>query len=746
MKAASSIRTLLVGTLWSASTLLLLGGAPFARAAELRASDGSTDDFFGSFATQSGTIGAIAAAFDDVGANIDQGSVYIFRSLDTSTGTRTENLKLVASDGARGDWFGISVSLSGTSALVGAMFDDTATNTDQGSVYVFRGLDTGSGTRTEDLRLLASDGAANDNFGRSVSLAGNTGIVGAAGDDIGSNSNQGSAYVFRGIDSGTGVRNENVKLIASDGAANDEFGYSVSLSGNTGLVSARGNNTQGAAYVFRGLDSGTGVRTQDLKLIASDGAAFDTFGESVSLSGNTGLVGAFGDDIAGVQHGSAYLYRNLNTGSGTRTEDLKLVASASANSQFFGSAVSLSGNTAVIGDHAGDNYQGAAYLFTGLNTGTGTRIEDVRLTASIRAVNDEFGQSVSIQGDQFVIGSVRGDGKATDSGTAYTGNVSSFTTLDKGNVSQEISRLSFVSQTDWIVGQTTSGNHLTISAGDSADVTVSGKGVYIGQLSGANNNSLLVKGTVTTNNATIGASSGTTGNSLEITETGKVSATKVIVNSGGTLLFSGSNTSNDRLGDSTTVTLAGGSLNTGGLSEGTTDAVGLGALTLSATSVIDLSAGASVLHFSGSNAQTWAPNAVLNIYNWRGSFAGGGTDQLIFGSSTGTLTDTQLSELRFYSDAGGTFLGTGRFSMLNNGEVVPVPETVPALAAGLVVAYLVRRHARRSSSTRLVLIDASVRRMRRNFQNLVAGSRRRWWRQYDDEKEQAGSKIRSAEL
>ena len=122
-------------------------------------------------------------ADDDNGSA--SGSAYVFVRSGT---TWTEQQKLTASDGAASDWFGFSVSISGDIAIVGAYKDDSG----QGSTYVFVRSGT---TWTEQQKLTASDGAASDSFGRSVSISGDTAIIGAFGDDD-DGSNSGSAYVF----------------------------------------------------------------------------------------------------------------------------------------------------------------------------------------------------------------------------------------------------------------------------------------------------------------------------------------------------------------------------------------------------------------------------------------------------------------------------------------------------------------------------------------------------------------------
>jgi FG-GAP repeat protein len=162
----------------------------------------------------------------------------------------------------------------------------------------------------EQVKLTAGEAAADDFFGWSVSVSGDTAVVGARFDAA-----AGSAYVF--VRSGT-TWTEQQELTASDAAAGDEFGYSVAVSGNTAVVGAIGNDdvggSSGSAYVF--VRSGTTWTEQD-KLTASDAAAGDQFGISVAVSGDTAVVGAFGNDDAGDASGSAYVFKRLFNFQGT---------------------------------------------------------------------------------------------------------------------------------------------------------------------------------------------------------------------------------------------------------------------------------------------------------------------------------------------------------------------------------------------------------------------------------------------
>ena len=199
--------------------------------------------------------------------------------------------KLTPSDGPSG--FGDSISISGNTAIVGA-YSDNDLGTYSGSAYVFR--NTGSGW-TQVAKLTASDGGPGDFFGFSVSIQGTTAIIGATWDgDLGEHS--GSAYVFEETGSGW---TQVAKLTASDGAAYEVFGGSVSLSGSTVIVGAcdgdfRGEGP-GAAYVFE--DNGSDW-VQVAKLTAADNGEVDVlFGISVSINGTTAVVGADRDDDHG---------------------------------------------------------------------------------------------------------------------------------------------------------------------------------------------------------------------------------------------------------------------------------------------------------------------------------------------------------------------------------------------------------------------------------------------------------------
>lgn len=165
-------------------------GTAWSQQQKLTASDGANGDRFGGSVAVSGDTAVIGAYSDDVGANVDQGSAYVFVR---SGGVWTEQQRLTASDGATSDMFGSGAAVSGDAVVIGARRDNVGSIGDQGSAYVF----TRSGTTwTENSRLTASDGASSDEFGYAVALSGTTAVVGAYLHNFGANFDQGSAYVF----------------------------------------------------------------------------------------------------------------------------------------------------------------------------------------------------------------------------------------------------------------------------------------------------------------------------------------------------------------------------------------------------------------------------------------------------------------------------------------------------------------------------------------------------------------------
>ncbi len=370
---------------------------------------------------------------------------------------------LKASNTDGGDVFGVSVSLSGDTMVVGAYGESSAATgvngseadnsaTNAGAAYVF--VRTG-GSWMQQAYLKASNTEAGDGFGLSAAISGDTIVVGAPGEDsfaTGVNGDEtsnavtsaGAAYVF--VRTG-GSWSQQAYLKASNTDVADFFGRSVSVEGDTIVVGARfedsaatgvnGDETNnvatsaGAAYVF--VRTG-GSWSQQAYLKASNTDPEDGFGTSVSVSGDTIVVGAYDEDSSATgvngdefnnsaeRAGAAYVF--VRTG-GTWSQQAYLKASNSEFADSFGFSAVVSGGTIVIGAYREDSAatgvngdesdnsmsrSGAAYVFVRAGDSWS---QQAYLKASNAEAGDEFGRFVSVSGDTVVIGSPAEDSAAT---------------------------------------------------------------------------------------------------------------------------------------------------------------------------------------------------------------------------------------------------------------------------------------------------------------------------------------------
>jgi hypothetical protein len=343
--------------------------------------------------------------------------------------TFTQQANLTASDGARNDNFGYSVAIDGDRVVVGAPSNDVQTNSttknDQGSVYVFLRV---NGSWSQQAILTASDGEASDYFGYSVAIQWDTIVVGAPYDDTGANTNQGSAYVF--VRSGATWTNwiEQPKLLASIPGASDNFGYSVAIDAQTGGTIAVGApyddvtfTDEGSAYVFA---RNNGNWVEEDRLVANAPGANDNFGLSVACERFTAgavVVGAPYDDVSYTNQGSAYVFVRNN---GNWNQQAQLLANDAEANDYFGFSVGISstGNRIAVGApyddivSANDN-QGSAYVFL---RNAPFWNQHAKLTANGGATGDSFGWSVAVSGYEVVVGAPFDDiGANTNQGSAY---------------------------------------------------------------------------------------------------------------------------------------------------------------------------------------------------------------------------------------------------------------------------------------------------------------------------------------
>jgi len=326
---------------------------------KLTAYDAEAHDRFGTSVAISGNYILVGTPRDSILGDHD-GSVYIFERIGGNWEPNPQKLKVPITDD---DNFGYSVSVAGDYAIVGAPGSDLA-GTDYGCAYIYQRVPPGGWTLTAT--LTASDGSTGDQFGRSVSIDSIYAVVGAPVAD-GAADSTGAAYVFESI-AGVWGPNETAKLTASDGSHIDFFGVSVSVSGDRVVVGAleeaypllpKGN---GAAYVFEKPGSEWVDDTETLKLTAYGGEPHDYFGYSVDIYGDDIIVGApFDDDLMGRTAGCVYIYN----WSGVDWIENKIRAADADTSDYFGRSVAITGGFAVGGADGDDEYgesSGCAYV------------------------------------------------------------------------------------------------------------------------------------------------------------------------------------------------------------------------------------------------------------------------------------------------------------------------------------------------------------------------------------------------
>jgi hypothetical protein len=371
---------------------------------ELTASDGTAYSSLGFSVAVAGNTVAAGGDFTNIGA------VYVYLKPLSGWGNATQVAKLTASDSFS---LGYSIAISSDETTIVAG-DPNSLN--RGAVYVFVKPASGWNDMTETAKLTASDGRDGDKLGTAVAISGNTVVAGApANPDVGVH---GKAYVFVKPSSGWANRTQNAKFTASDGKNNDFFGNSVSIGGNTVVVGAPQRQPAigpGAAYVFVKPVEGWKNAHETAELTASDGVVNDGLGTSVSISGDTIAAGA---PTARSAHGVVYVFVRPAKGWIDSTQTAELT-SAQSDTVILGESVSVNGNTIVAGA-ALDPQTGLAFMFVKPVSGWTNSTETRKLKATNGQRYDLFGFSVSATRNTIVIGApgVAPDGQRLE-GAAY---------------------------------------------------------------------------------------------------------------------------------------------------------------------------------------------------------------------------------------------------------------------------------------------------------------------------------------
>lgn len=363
------------------------------------AADGVPQAWYGTSMAVSDTVALVGAKNTSVGANASQGAVYV---LHNNNGVWTQVQKLVASDGAAGDQFGSTIAFRGSVAIITAPLARVNGRTWQGAAYVFA---LSGGTWVQRQKLVAASGVALDTLGTAIAFNSSTVFIGAGGANVSGHYIPRKVYTFDISTYRIGAWVEGPVLPPPDpDDATSSFGASIAVTDDFALIGARAstigaNLGQGRVYAYI---RNHGVWTPVQKLVASDGAIRDNFGISLAVDGKIAMIGAQGATINGqISAGAVYCWEH----SGTEwTQTHKLVAADPAATNLFGASVSLAQDTVLIGAYGANSYRGAAYVFKRVPDIAGNWKQTLKLTASDGASGDVFGYFTALDAKTALVG------------------------------------------------------------------------------------------------------------------------------------------------------------------------------------------------------------------------------------------------------------------------------------------------------------------------------------------------------
>ena len=319
---------------------------------------------------------------------------------------------ILSKDSQAEDYFGYSVAIDGNTLLVGAHKVDIADEKDAGAAYVYVLGDNGW---HQQAKLVAEPFFVGDTLGGNVALKSDMAMLGAMRrDDKGKDSGAVISFVRQ-----SNNWQQKQIITAPDAKQGDAFGQSISLTENYLVIGAPRKDAlgedSGAAYIYKREDD---VWHYQTKIIANDGKKGDLFGISVAIDGNTILVGADLHDEKAENAGAVYVYV---LDKGAWEQEAKLVASDAGKTDIFGVRVALSNNTALISARRDDIDgvgvdAGSAYIFERKGR---TWTQKIKLTSPDGEADDRFGRGVALSADRAIISAMNHDSNGTNTGAMY---------------------------------------------------------------------------------------------------------------------------------------------------------------------------------------------------------------------------------------------------------------------------------------------------------------------------------------
>ncbi len=360
--------------------------------------------YFGRFVAQNDNY-MVISAYKDFGKASSSGSLFIFQN---KNGQYVQTQKIFPEDGTVEQFFGYSIGINNNWIITGA-HHDSSKGASSGAAYILEKNNSNDWVISQ--KLVPDELSEADEFGKKVDLYGQFAVSSSyLDDDLGINS--GSVYIFK-MDSG--YWHKFSKIYASTPAKYSQFGLSVDLFKDKLIVGApfEGDKEFGSTYIFEFIDN---KWVETAKLMPEGLNDFDQFGITVKISDGFAFVSSIKDDDLGKNSGAVYVFKKTDT----RWDYFqKLKAPDGAEGDGFGIDIELSDSIAIIGSYFDDDKgqnSGSIYFFQLKNDKWHFQ---KKITADDGEESDAFGSSISLKGDNLLVGAYSDSDEGFLAGSAY---------------------------------------------------------------------------------------------------------------------------------------------------------------------------------------------------------------------------------------------------------------------------------------------------------------------------------------